>query len=132
LLWKVLYVVFYHVHYIFPSFSLFHCYFPPIFCLHIKLFDILIFTRTSPKWIRPFNWYKCRCFTLCSVSVDLTLKLSRLNKGYQTSALAVISTLCKYPVWRRERTCDFWIPLFSDFVDIESVVAQLPRSWGQC
>jgi hypothetical protein len=29
---------------------------------------------------------------LCWVSVDLTLRLSRLNKGYQTSALTIIST----------------------------------------
>jgi hypothetical protein len=50
----------------------------------------------SPKQIRPFIWYKCRCSTLCMcwVSVELTLKLSRSNKGYQTSALTIIYTVC--------------------------------------
>jgi hypothetical protein len=41
------------------------------------LFDILVSTRIGsapldPKRLRPFIWYKCRCFCLCLVSVDLT------------------------------------------------------------
>jgi hypothetical protein len=30
---------------LFPHISLFYCTFPPIFCIHIKLFDILVLTR---------------------------------------------------------------------------------------
>jgi hypothetical protein len=36
---------------------------------------------------------------LCWVSVDLTLRLSILNKGYQTSTLTIICTLGMNGFW---------------------------------
>jgi hypothetical protein len=95
-------VLFYHDSFI-PHFSLFFFIFPANCLFHkIVWYSCLDSDRigsASPKQIHPFIWYKCRCFTLCWVSVDLTLTLSIQNTGYQTSALTIISTLWSDMSW---------------------------------
>jgi hypothetical protein len=73
-MWKILY---YFIMFFVPFIFLPVLYFTINFLFHIKLFDILVSTRIrsaplDPKRLSPFISYKCRCFCLCPVSIDLT------------------------------------------------------------
>jgi hypothetical protein len=73
------------LHYFILRISLF-TNFPPFLLFLLKTFDILILTRigSAPPLLANLPIYSVKmCVSLSpGVSVDLTLKLSRLNRGY--------------------------------------------------